>query len=310
MINEMDMDEEGNLIDDLNDERCWPKSNPIVCLTPEGIDAIRDEVKTAQDKPEKMADVLTKTFDVWVNKGQNAYLNYNKWKARGVTKAMPMPDLTHGECFIGVDLTSKIDLAAVGFVFDLGELVAIVSHAFMPESMLQQKMKTDKMPYDLWRDQGWLTTTPGDVIDDRFIAKYIDDEVKRNHYNAHYCGYDMYNATQFANVMQDDYGYEMVIVRQGIPTLHEPTKELREMIYRGADTPGKKIIHCNSPVLNMAAKNAVTRGDHNGNIMIDKEHSYTNIDPMAAVINAMLFVIKKMGTPPSVYESRGMFVLE
>jgi len=31
---------------------------------------------------------------------------------------------------------------------------------------------------------------------------------------------------------------------------------------------------------------------------------------MAAVINAMLFVIKKMGTPPSVYESRGMFVLE
>jgi phage terminase large subunit-like protein len=60
----------------------------------------------------------------------------------------------------------------------------------------------------------------------------------------------------------------------------------------------------------MAAKNAVTRGDHNGNIMIDKEHSYTNIDPMAAVINGMLFVIKKMGTQPSVYESRGMLVLE
>lgn len=310
MINELDVDDEGNIVDDIKDEKCWPKANPIVCLTQEGIDSIKDQVAAALDKPEKLADVLTKTFDVWVNKGQNAYLNYAKWKARGVTKTLLMPDLTQGECYIGVDLTSKIDLAAVAFVIDLGEVVAIKAHAFMPENALQQKIKTDKMPYDLWRDQGWLTTTPGEVIDDRFIAKYIDDEVKRNKYNAHYCGYDMYNATQFANVMQDDYGYEMVIVRQGIPTLHEPTKELREMIYRGADTPGKKIIHCNSPVLNMAAKNAVTRGDHNGNIMIDKEHSYTNIDPMAAVINGMLFVIKKMGTPPSVYESRGMFVLE
>ena len=309
MINELDMDAEGNLIDDIKDERCWVKANPIVCLTPEGLDSIRDEVATALDKPEKMNDVLTKTFNIWVNQSQNAYLNFSKWKARAVRKQVMMPDLTHCECYIGVDLTSKIDLASVGFVFDLGDVIAIKSHSFMPEAMLQQKMKTDKMPYDLWRRQGWLMTTPGEVIDDRFIAQYIDDEVKRNHYNAKFCGYDMYNATQFANIMTDDYGYEMVIIRQGIPTLHEPTKELREMIYRGADSPGRKILHCNSPVLNMAVKNAVTRTDHNGNIMIDKEHSFTNIDPLAAVINAVTFIIRKPEKKPSVYETRGIRVI-
>jgi phage terminase large subunit-like protein len=318
MVNELDTDDEGNLIDDINDERCWPKANPIVTLSPEGMDAIRDEVKTAQDKPEKMVDVLTKTFNVWVNKGKSAYLNYPKWKVCSTSPARPLPDLTKFDCYVGVDLTSKIDLAAVAFVFDLKdgyeailpdgsifsmppESVAILSHSFMPQATFDMKMKTGKFRYDLWRDQGWLTITPGEVMDDRFIAKYIDDEKRRNHYNAKILGYDMYNATQFANVMHDEYEFTPVVIRQGIPTLHEPTKTLREYAYGG------KLIHDGSPVLNMAAKNAVTRSDHNLNMMLDKEKSFENIDPMAAAVDGFVFIVKKPETEdPSVYETRGM----
>jgi phage terminase large subunit-like protein len=317
MINELDVDEEGNLIDNINDESCWPKSNPIVTLTPEGMDAIRDEVKTAQDKPEKMTDLLTKTFNVWVNKGANAYLNYAKWKACGATERRLFPDLSNFECYIGVDLTSKIDLASVAFVFDIkkgykvilpdGSIfsmpacsVAIKSHSFMPQATLDMKMKTGRYPYNTWRDQGWLTITPGEVMDDRFIAKYIDDEVRRNRYNAKFIGFDMYNATQFSNIMADDYGYTPVVIRQGIPTLHEPTKTLREYAYGG------KLIHCNNPVLNMAAKNAVTRSDHNKNFMLDKEKSFENIDPMAAIMDGFAFVVKNPEAKPSVYETRGL----
>jgi phage terminase large subunit-like protein len=301
MINELDTDDEGNLLDDINDERCWPKANPIVCLTQEGIDSIRDEVKTGQDKPDKMADVLTKTFDVWVNKGKNSYMNRAKWKACGIKKDTILPDLTTCECYIGVDLTSRIDLASVAFVFDVSEeLVIIKSHSFMPEATLNQKSKTDKMPYALWKEKGWLTTTPGEVLDDRFVAKYIDDEVKRNKYNAKTCGFDMYNATQFANVMADDYGYTMVVIRQGIPTLHEPTKRFREEVYAG------HVLHEDNPVLNTAMGNAVTRTDHNSNIMLDKEKSFERIDPAAAVMNGYTFIVRKPEKKESVYESRGM----
>ena len=317
MVNELDVDDEGNLVDDINDESCWPKANPIVCLTPEGMDSIRDEVKTAQDKSEKMADVLTKTFDVWINKGANAYFNYAKWKACAMGHKRPMPDLSKYECYIGVDLTSKIDLAAIAFIFDIKngyeaalpdgtmfsmppESVAVLSHTFMPQSAFDMRVKTGKFPWQLWKDQQWITVTPGEVIDDRFISKYIDDEIKRNKYNAKLCGYDMYNATQFANVMADDYGYTPVIVRQGIPTLHEPTKTLREYTYGG------KIIHCDNPVLNMAAKNAVTRSDHNKNMMLDKETSFENIDPLAAVIDGFLFIVKKPEVKPNPYESHGI----
>jgi phage terminase large subunit-like protein len=263
-----------------------------------------------------MVDVLTKTFNVWVNKGKTAYLNYPKWKICGTSPARPMPDLTKYECYIGVDLTSKLDLAAVAFVFDLiegyeialpdgtifsmpADSVAIKSHSFMPQATLDLKMKTGKFPYTLWSDQGWLTVTPGEVMDDRFIAKYIDDEVRRNKYKAKNIGFDMYNATQFSNIMHDDYGYTTVIIRKGIPTLHEPTKTLREYAYGG------RLIHDGSPVLNMAAKNAVTRSDHNKNMMLDKEKSFENIDPMAAIMDGFVFVVKR-AAEISVYETRGM----
>lgn len=297
MVNELDTDEEGNLLDDINDEACWVKANPIVTLTPEGIDAIRDEVKMAMDKPEKMVDVLTKTFNVWVNKGKNAYMNRAKWKS---CASLDIPDLTACECYIGVDLTSRIDLASVAFVFDLPDGIIVKSHSFMPEATLDQKTKTDKVPYALYRDQGWLTVTPGEVLDDRFVAQYIDDEVKRNKYNAKMCGYDMYNATQFANVMADDYGYTMVVIRQGIPTLHEPTKRFREEVYAG------RVKHCNDPILNLAMGNAVTRTDHNGNMMLDKDKSYQRIDPAAATINGYTFIVRKPEQKPSVYETRGI----
>jgi phage terminase large subunit-like protein len=316
MVNELDMDDEGNLLDDINDESCWPKANPVVTLTEEGIASIRDEVKTAQDKPEKMVDVLTKTFNIWVNKGATAYLNFQKWKACGADKDRLMPDdLSKFPCYVGVDLTSKLDLAAVAFIFDIRNSleiplpngkkfilppgsVIIKSHSFMPQSTLDLKMRTGKYPYSLWRDQGWLTITPGEVMDDRFIAKYIDDEKRRFKYNAKYLGYDMYNATQFSNLMHDEYEFIPVIVRQGIPTLHEPTKTLREYAYSG------RILHDGSPVLNMAAKNAVTRSDHNLNMMLDKEKSFENIDPMAAVIDGFLFIVKPPEDPTSVYDTR------
>ena len=34
-------------------------------------------------------------------------------------------------------------------------------------------MKTDKVPYDIWAQQGWITVTPGSVVDYNFVKEYI-----------------------------------------------------------------------------------------------------------------------------------------
>ena len=271
MVNELDKD------DDIKDERVWEKANPILCSYEEGIHYLRGQLRVALEAPEKMRNFLTKNMNIWVDQKENGYMPMDKWKECGTDH---FPDLYGTECYVGVDLSKKIDLTSVAFEFPLGDgRFAVLSHSFIPEDTLSQKRKTDKVPYDLWVKQGWITVTPGAVVDYQFIKKYILDRIAENGWKVQEICFDPYNATQFAQDMEAE-GFTMVEIRQGTRTLSEPTKNFRELALSG------KIIHNNNPVLSWAMSNAVTRQDHNENIMLDKDKSTNRIDPVAALINA------------------------
>lgn len=269
MVNELDKD------DDVKNENNWEKANPILCSYKEGLDFLRGELKSALDVPEKMRNFLTKNMDIWVDQRDNGYMDMSKWRECGTDE---IPDLTSEECYVGIDLSKKIDLTSVSFEFPLddGRFVAL-SHSFIPEDTLAEKRQTDRVPYDLWIQQGWLTATPGAVVDYNFIMQYIINKSKE--WNIKEVCYDPYSATMLSQQM-DAEGFTMVEIRQGIKSLSEPTKDFRELVYQ------KKIIHNNNPVLTWAMSNAVIRSDHNENIMLDKDKSTNRIDPAAALINA------------------------
>lgn len=299
MINELDKDDEGNLIDDIRDHNSWIKANPIACSYPEGVKAIAKRLEIALEAPEKMRDFLTKNMNVWVNKRENGYMNMEKWAAcRG-----DLPDLTGMSCYIGLDLSSKIDLTSVGIEFPLEDgRYAVISHSFMPEDTIAAKRKTDKVPYDLWVEQGYITATPGSVIDYRFVAKWIMDIVTRNNWIVRELCFDPWNCQQMANELADE-GFECIAIIQGLKTLSEPTKSFRDLTYE------RKILHDGNPVLEWAISNAVTRCDYNENMMLDKDKSTERIDPIAAIINAHVRAIVYEKPSTSVYEERGVLIL-
>lgn len=298
MINELDKDDEGKLVDDIRDETCWLKANPIACSYPEGIVSIRNRLQLALEAPEKMRDFLTKNMNVWVTQREHGYMNMEKW----ATCRKELPDLTGLECNIGIDLSTKIDLTSIGFEFPLPDgRYAVLSHSFMPEDTVETKRKTDKVPYDLWIDQGYITVTPGAVIDYRFVKQYILDFITDNNLIAREVCFDPYNCSQFAQELQDE-GLECIEVRQGVRTLSEPTKSFRDLVY------DKKILHDGNPVLEWAISNAVTKQDHNENIMLDKDKSTERIDPIASLINAHVRSII-FEDQTSVYEERGIRTL-
>jgi phage terminase large subunit-like protein len=300
MINELDKDEEGNLIDDIKDERVWIKANPIVAKTDVGLESLRDELKVALDKPEKMRDFLTKSMNVWVNQRESGYMLMDKWAACGATKSNPFPDLSGLKAIGGVDLSSTIDLASTGFEILLPDgRIAILSHSFIPEEKLAQKRNTDKVPYDIWVDKGWITATPGASIDYHFILDYIIKVYEKYNWPKGEVCFDRYLATWLEYELEDR-GFTPVDIAQGIPTLSEPTKDFR------AKTYSSKIIHDNNPVLGWAISNAIVRANAQDNIMLDKGKSTERIDPIAAIINAHVRVITKGEDTKSVYEERGV----
>jgi phage terminase large subunit-like protein len=271
MINELDKD------DDIKDERNWEKANPILCSYEEGVNFLRGELKAALDVPEKLRNFLTKNMNIWVDMKDNGYMDMSKWAACG--QDFDLSILEGLECVVGVDLSAKIDLTSVGFIFKKDGKYIVLGHSFMPEDTLNQKRRTDKVPYDLWVQQGWITATPGAVVDYNFIKSYIKNFEQQYKVKVREICADPWNATQFMQDMEAE-GYTVIEIRQGIQTLGGPTKDFREQVYSG------NLIHNNNPVLTWAISNAVTRQDANENIMLDKSKSSERIDPIAAVINA------------------------
>lgn len=302
MVNELDKDEEGNLIDDITDESVWEKANPIVASYPEGRKFLRERLAEARLKPEMMDDYLTKNMNVWINQGENAYMRMEKWDNCKDPDMFTDEFLMHREVTVGLDLSKKIDLTSVGFEFydeELGKYV-VLSHSFIPEETLQQKIATDKMPYAKWVREGWITVTPGAVVDYRFVQAYVMQEIEKYQWHVDEVCYDEWSAGLISQELSDR-GFEMIEIRQGIHTLSEPTKNFREEVYKG------NVIHNANPVLTWAIGNAVTREDHNENIMLDKAKSTNRIDPIAALINAHVRVMRDDDKNP--YDDRGLNIL-
>jgi phage terminase large subunit-like protein len=281
MINELDKD------DDIKDEKNWEKANPILCSYEEGVNFLRGELKAALDVPEKMRNFLTKNMNIWVDMKDNGYMDMSKWVDCG--QDFDLSILEGLECVVGVDLSSKIDLTSVGFEFKKNGKYIVLSHSFMPEDTLDRKRKTDKVPYDLWVQQGWITTTPGAVVDYNFIKSYIKNFEQQYNVKVREICADPWNATQFMQDMEAE-GYTVVEIRQGIQTLGGATKDFREQVYQG------NVIHNNNPVLTWALSNAVTRQDANENIMLDKSKSTERIDPIAAILNAHVRAMLRIET--------------
>lgn len=318
MVNELDINDSGKnievdnqiispgeLIDDINNEKVWIKANPIACSYPEGIDKIRKRLKVALVAPEKMRDFKTKTMNIWVNERALGFMNMQKWGAckyislNKKTFVDIIKEKTDNHCYIGLDLSAKLDLTSCTFEFVAHNgYYYIVNHSFMPSERFLRGMKEDLVPYDLWEKQGYLTITDGAVVNYRAVKDYFIDECKRNGWYIEEVCVDPWGATQISSDLENE-GKIVVEIIQGYKTLSEPTKNFREEIYQ------KKIVHDGNPVLTWAAGNTVTRQDHNQNILLDKSRARLRIDPMAATINSHVRAMVR-GQSGSIYEKRGL----
>jgi len=289
--------------EEIEDENNWIKANPLLARTEEGMKYLRSQYKTAQDKPGDRRNVWTKNFNIWLDQRENGYMDMAKWRLCGANDLNKWPDLRGMTCFVGMDLSKKIDLTALAFEFPLPDgRFAVISHSFMPEETFKVRMASDNVRYDLWRDAGWLTVTPGAVVDYRMVQRYMIDQAAENEWKIQEVCYDEWSAGLISQELADE-GLTMVEIAQRMNILSEPTKNFREMVYQ------KEIIHDNNPVLRWAMSNAIEKQDHRENIALDKARSKNRIDPAAAVMNAHTRAMLRPKPKRSVYEERGMRTL-
>jgi phage terminase large subunit-like protein len=261
----------------------------------------------------KINTFRVKNLNIWSRGNEASYMGEymisdgtkpSKWDQCAVSREEFLR-LTRGLlCVVGVDLSKKIDLTALAYVFALKDgRTAISAHGFIPEQAVARHEKTDRIPYKTWEKAGWLTVTEGDVVDYTTVEEQIEMiqhgvpvEMKairrmsvhyaaRNGWKVHEIAYDPYNSTHFKNNM-DKKGYTTIEVRQTMPSLNEPTKLFRELV------AGGKLVHDGSPLLTWCVGNAQEIIDTKENIMISKKKSKDTkrVDLLSASIDGLFRV--------------------
>ncbi|MCD3211004.1 terminase large subunit [Clostridium botulinum C/D] len=239
------------------------KANPIVSTYKVGLDKLKDKLKTAKERTDKRIEYLTKQCNLWTNQKKNKpYMDMEKWNK---CKVETIPDLKEIKCTVGIDMSDKIDLTSTTFEFDLGnDKVLVLNHCFIPEDTLEDKKKTDKVPYDLWAKQGYITVIPGAKIRNEYITDYILEKKKEYGFDLDSIAYDPWHCQDIADEFEE-LGVTAIEIPQTFAMLSEPTKDFRAKVYQC------EVLHDGNPVLGYCMSCAVEDKDRKENLKLWKE---------------------------------------
>lgn len=285
--------------DPWEEESTWIKCNPNwgVSVIP---DRLRKEFREAQDSPSKQSGFKRYYLNIW-SQQKTAWLNMQRWERCSAGPIDP-DDFAGCECWGGLDLARTKDMSSLAWVFRVEDRFAVLWRFWLPEAEIEERIRRDRIHFDAWARDGWLTSTPGDVTDYREIEASIVQDAER--FKVRELAYDPHFATDLAQRLQDDHGVQMVNVRQNPQMLNLPSQEFERLVISG------KLDHGNNPVATWQAGNVVKlESKFSGLIRPGKLSEAASIDGIVAVIMALGRAVPAQDDQPSVYAERGLLFL-
>lgn len=261
------------------DENCWKKANPGLG-TIKNRATLKAKVEKAMQNPSLVKNLVCKEFNIRETSSE-AWLTFEQINN---TELFNVKNLRPRYGIGGCDLSSTTDLTNATVIFRVpnNEMIYVLQMYWLPEDLLERRVKEDKIPYDIWASKGLLRTCPGNKVHYKFVKEWYEEI--QNEYDIYLfkCGYDSWSATYFVEDMVNTFGKSvMEPIIQGKKTLSSPMKSL------GADLDKKKIIYNNNPILKWCLTNTSVDIDKNNNIQPCKGSLGTRrIDGLAGLLDA------------------------
>jgi phage terminase large subunit-like protein len=279
-------DTQFGIIYGLDDGDDWTTEESLIKANPNWGISVRSEVlgplqAKAMQLPSAVNNFKTKHLNEWVN-ADTAWMDMRAWDAC-VEQGMFIEQFEGQPCWIGLDLASKTDIAALLILFRHPEITdAFVTFGkyYLPEDTVNAAVNSQ---YSGWMHSGRLIVTPGNVIDFGWIEADLLDMATR--YEIQAVAFDPFQATQLSTRMLSE-GLPMIEVRPTVMNFSEPMKTLEALVLQ------KKLVHDGDPVLGWMASNVVAHLDVKDNIYPRKERAENKIDGIVALIMALSRAIK------------------
>lgn len=260
---------------EIEDKEKWYKANPGLG-TIKKFDFLEDKVKVALQNPIEKPNILTKDFNI----AQTSYSRWLTFDEAKNTETFELEDFKNFYAVGGTDLSSTTDLTCATVLIPTPEKIFVKQMYFIPQLRLEDKIREDKIPYDIWEKRGLVKVTEGAKVDYSDITKWYYELYKEYGIVCLNIGYDPWGSTYWVEEMKS-YGFTMREVIQGARTMSSPMK----VMY--ADLQMKKINYNANPILHWCLVNTEIKRDENDNIRPVKGRNVKErIDGCVSLINA------------------------
>ena len=254
-----------------DDPVTWAKVNPNLGISLSE-DYMRAECNEAKLRGGTyLVAFQTKNLNLWVN-APDTWIQDDDVQANNAP--FELDQLRGEECYVGLDLASKSDISAVCLFFpkfSVARFLFVVPDAKVVEN-------EDRVDYRLWRDQGWLTVTPGKVLDEDWFVDLLIRELEP--YRVKCLAYDPWAVW---NIVPKLRKYESVLMQyqQSIKFMSVPTKWIETEVL------AHRLNLLFNPVIRWMFRNVVIYIDPNANVKLDKSKSRNKIDGVVALADAV-----------------------
>lgn len=188
------------------------------------------------------------------------------------------------DVYAGLDLSAVHDLTAFVPIAWIDDAWEVKPTFWLPGEGLKEKSRADRVPYDLWAEQGHLQTTPGRAIQYEFVAEWLF-----GFYLAHprlKIAFDRWGMRHLqpwllkAGFTEAQIEEVFAEFGQGFQSMSPALRELESALLE------QTVRHANHPVLTMCASNAVVTSDPAGNRKLNKAKAAGRIDGMVGLTMA------------------------
>lgn len=260
----------------------WQKANPGLGSIKKIAD-LEVKVNRAKNSPNDLKGILVKDFNIRETSA-SAWLSFD---AINNESRFQIERFRNSYAIGGADLSITTDLTcATLLMMDRETEERFVSQMYwLPEDLLETRVKEDKIPYDIWEKKGLLRLCSGNSISYSDVTDWFLEMVNVNGITPAWIYYDSYSARYWVSEMEQ-YGFNMIRCIQGAKTLSLPMQQL------GADLQAKKINYNNNPILKWCLTNTGVQTDRNGNIVPIKAQSpKRRIDGTASLLDAYVGLV-------------------
>lgn len=277
IIYELDKEEEWK------NPKAWQKANPSLGAIKKYSD-LETKVERAKQNPADLNGVLCKDFNI----RQTVTTSWLEFNDINNTSTYKLEDFK-GSYFIGgADLSKTLDLTSATILLKKpGEDEYCINHMYwIPKETFFKRVEEEKIPYDIWYEQGHIRLCEGNTIDYADVTTWFMEMVEQYDLTPLWIYYDSWSATYWVNEMQAN-GFNMVDCKQTVKTLSLPMQQL------GADLQAKKVNYNNNPITKWCLTNTGIMTDANGNIFpVKNQSAKQRIDGMASLLNCYVGLLE------------------